>query len=237
MTNEAQTPQNQEDENQEAQQSAEDKAKEELQLLKKRADILGVNYSNNIGVDALKKKIEDKMTETQNASTESKQEEKPEANEPQVNPLELEEGEEPDYSKMSKSEIFNYTRQRTQKEAMKLIRVRVACLDPKKKEIPGEFFTTGNKFIGTVRKFVPFGEATDNGYHIPHCIYEMMKARKFLQISTRRDKATGRMNTTTRYVPEFSIEVLPPLTEAELNRLAVEQQASGRLQNDDLGAL
>lgn len=239
MTNETQTQNDQDS------QDSQETTKTELQVLKGRADVMGITYSNNIGVDALKKKIADaqegKVNEGDNETQEKAQ--------PQTqtvsamrdpNPLAGETGDEeaePDLSKMTKAERNSYIRQRVSKEAMKLIRIRVACLDPKKKEIPGEFFTTGNKYIGTVRKYVPFGEATDDGYHVPYCIYQMMKSRKFLQISTRRDRATGRMNTTTRYVPEFSIEVLPQLTEAELNRLAIEQQASGRLSNEDLGVL
>ncbi len=140
---------------------------------------------------------------------------------------------EPDYSKMTKAQIDTYVRKKLLEENMRLIRIRVACLDPKKKEIPGEIFTTGNRFIGTVKKYVPFGEATDEGYHVPYCIYKMMKARKFLQMTNKRDRKTGVNITKTRYVPEFALEVLPPLTEDQLAKLAVEQQASGRLRDDD----
>ena len=34
---------------------------DELELLKQRADTLGIKYSPNIGVDTLKQKIEDKL--------------------------------------------------------------------------------------------------------------------------------------------------------------------------------
>ena len=34
---------------------------DELELLKQRADTLGIKYSPNIGIDALKQKIEDKL--------------------------------------------------------------------------------------------------------------------------------------------------------------------------------
>jgi hypothetical protein len=209
---------------------------EELKLLKTRADFLNITYSNNIRVETLRKKIEDHLE----GNTEENEDEAA-ADEDQEEESQLEDQDapkeqtfvEPDFTKMSKKDIEIYLRNTLRDEALKLIRIRVACLDPKKKEVPGEIFSTGNKYIGTIKKFVPFGEATDVGYHVPNCIYEMMKSRKFLQITNTRDRRTGVNITKTRYVAEFAIEVLPPLTEAELHKLAVEQQASGRLREDD----
>ncbi|MNL40296.1 hypothetical protein D3C87_1626380 [compost metagenome] len=90
-----------------------------------------------------------------------------------------------------------------------------------------------NEFIGTVRKYVPFGEATDGGYHVPACILEMLKTREFLHIRTVTHPVTKEISTKTRYVKEFAIEILPPLTAAELKALAADQSASGRLEDRD----
>lgn len=204
---------------------------EELRILKQRADLLGVKYSNNIGLEALRERVNARI-EAGDAAREAAAETV--QGEPTITTAQaLSSEEEPDFSKMSQREAEAYIRQKTRDDALKLIRIRVACLDPKKKEVPGEVFSVSNKFIGSVKKYVPFGEATDNGYHVPNCIYQMMKARKFLQITNTRDRKTGTNITKTRYVPEFAIEVLPQLTEDELTKLAVEQQASGRLRDDD----
>lgn len=200
--------------------------KTELQVLKERAATLGIQHSNNIGVDALRKKINEKLEGT---GTEETEQEETAAEEFQAAPAQ-ETVAEP--APMTKAQKLMKLRQDLRKEALKLVRVRIACLDPKKKDLPGEIITTGNKFVGTVSRFVPFGEGTDDGWHIPHIIYELLKERQFLQITHKRNRKTGTNETRTRYVREFSIEVLPPLTEEELAKLAIAQQSSGRIQDD-----
>jgi hypothetical protein len=215
----------------------------ERQVLKARASVLGIQHSNNIGVEALKKKIEDKMAENEanseasnTAPISTENVTQPQTVAPELNPL-ADEDEGPDFETMTPGQRKQYMRQTVVKKAMALVRVRIYCMDPKKKDIPGEIITTGNKFVGTVRKFIPFGEATDNGYHIPQMLLNVLRDRKFLQISTRKDKRTGRMTTTTRYVSEFAIEELEPLSKDDLAQLATEQAASGRVPDEDMGAL
>ena len=95
-----------------------------------------------------------------------------------------------------------------------------------KKDLPGEILTVANEYLGTVRKYVPFGEATDNGYHVPYCLYEMMRDRKFLSIKTRKGPK-GQTIVEQQMVREFALEILPPLTEAELARLSAAQLSAG----------
>lgn len=106
---------------------------------------------------------------------------------------------------------------------MKLVRCQITNLDPKKKDIPGEIITVANQYIGTVRKYIPFGEATIEGYHIPYCIYEFLKNRKFLSIKTRKG-SNGQLVVETSWAPEFAITVLPQLTKEELKKLAAAQK-------------
>lgn len=191
----------------------------ELDMLKQRAKLMGITFSNNIGLDALKAKIEEhkaaataKTQATTPASTEtaSKDDEDSEA------------APTPKAKKIS-------LRAHLQKEKMKLVRLRITNLDPKKKDLPGEILTVANEYLGTVRKFVPFGEQTDNGYHVPYCLYEMMKNRKFLSIKTRKGPK-GQTIVEQQWAREFALEVLPPLTEAELARLSTAQQAAGGIE-------
>lgn len=186
---------------------------DELSILKQRATLMGLKFSNNIGLEALRKKVSD----AQEGITEE-----PEV--AQVNPLETE-------TAAPKEETRTEMARRIRLEQTKLVRIRIQNLDPKKKELPGEIITVANDYMGTVRKFVPYGEQTDNGYHVPYCIYQFLKERKFLNIRVTKGK-NGRPNIQQGWVREFSIEVLPPLTQEELTNLAQAQIAAGSL-NDE----
>lgn len=204
----------------------------ELQILKTRADQLGVQYSNNIGIDTLRARVaaamegttadEDEPEEDENADDEQPEDEEQET---PVNPLAQDET--PDFSKIKdKNKRTMAIRAHQRKEALKLIRVRISNLNPSKKDIPGEILTTGNKYIGTVKRYIPFGEQTDDGWHVEKVLLDMMRERKFLQIRQIRDRRTGVNRTETRYVREFAIEELEPLTQEELERLARTQAAA-----------
>jgi hypothetical protein len=170
------------------------------QMLMMKADTLGITYSNAISEEKLAEKIAAKLEGDEKEATE------------EVVPL-------------TSSEY----RQKLIDEATKLVRIRVQNLDPKKANLPGEFLTVANEYIGTIRKFVPFGEATDEGYHVPHCIYEMMRERKFVHVRMKRNPATGQEYPDPIDMREFAIEVLPQLTEVELKELAAAQLASGSI--------
>lgn len=185
---------------------------DELTVLKQRAKLMNISFSNNISLEKLRQKI---------ADAQEGKESEPEQEEPEVNPLE-------DKEKAPVKETEAQMRQRIRLEQTRLIRVRIQNLDPKKKDLPGEIITVANEYMGTIRKFVPFGEATDNGYHIPYCIYEFLKNRKFLSIRvSNKGKKIEQM-----WVREFAIEELPPLTQEDLDKLAAAQTAAGSTNND-----
>jgi len=79
---------------------------------------------------------------------------------------------------------------------------------------------------------VPFGEATEDGYHVPYCIFKMLDKRRFLDIRTTKGK-NGQPVVKSGYVKEFAIEVLPQLTPEELARLANKQAAAGTVGTED----
>ena len=182
-----------------------------LQALKQKATLMGITFSNNIGEDALAKKIEDKLAG--NA---------PVAQTSELNPLDGDVA-------GSKPKAQMTLRQRQIAEQMALIRVRITCMNPQKKDLQGEIYTVANEFIGNVRKFIPYGEASEGGYHIPKCLLTMLQEKKFLQITTVRDKRTGTTRPVTKEVREFAIEILPPLTQEELRELATAQIAAGSI--------
>lgn len=114
-------------------------------------------------------------------------------------------------------------------EQTKLVRLRIQNLDPKKKDLQGEILTVANEYLGTIKKFVPYGEVTDEGFHVPYCIYELMKNKRFLNIRTTRDRVTKQIKVEHSMALEYSLEILPQLTRDELNRLAASQAAAGSL--------
>lgn len=201
-----------------ADQILEQQTKDEKTSLKAICDQMGITYSNNATVEKLKSLIQEKKDAVNSASTESSSS-KSATGDDQVNPLAT------PNSATVPSKVLTL-REYLAAEQMKLVRVRITNMDPKKADLSGEIFTFANEYLGTVRKFVPFGEVTDNGYHIPFCIYNMLLAREFLQIRTIK-KSGGHTEVKTQYVREFSIDVLPDLTEEERARLAATQAARG----------
>lgn len=189
---------------------------DEKAMLKQRARMMGISFSNNISVEALRAKIAAKM-EGRSDQAEDQQEQPPA-------PPQLQDPSEPAPTRPMT------LREKLVKENMKLVRLRIVNLDPKKKDLPGEIFTVANEYLGTVRKFVPYGEKTDEGYHVPYCIYKMMKARKFLNIRTYKDRQNqNQIKIEQNWASEFALEVLPPLTREELARLGAAQLAAGGL--------
>lgn len=185
----------------------------ELDMLKQRATLMGIDFSNNIGVETLRKRIDDKL-EGKAPEPEVKPEETTQINALTGEPA----GNEPEA----------FSRDKLIREQMKLVRLRITNLDPKKKDLPGEIFTVANEYIGTVRRYIPFGEMTDEGWHVEYCLYKMLEARQFLNIRTRKGK-NGVPVVESGYVREFALEILPDLTQEDLNRLATAQAAAGSI--------
>ncbi|MER9436699.1 hypothetical protein NKJ04_17550 [Mesorhizobium sp. M0618] len=183
----------------------------QLDMLKSRARLMGVTFSNNISVEALKKKIDSKLAGEAESQEETKDEEP--AVETKAAPT---------------TAPVKSLRAIQLEEQMKLVRLRITNLDPKKKDLPGEILTVANRFIGTVRKYVPYGEVTENGWHVPQCIYQMLKDREFLNIRVRKG-SKGQEIIETTWAREFALEVLEPLTQVELARLAAAQAAGNNI--------
>lgn len=189
----------------------------ELDLLKSRARIMGITFSNNIGIEALKQKIQAKREESETPPEVSVVTDTSTGTIVQIQPDEPQ--------KPNKVVRPIGARKALQAENLRLVRCRIQNLDPKKKDLPGEIITVANEFIGTIRKFVPYGEVTDNGFHIPYVIYKALRNRKFLNIKVV--KKNGREHVEQNMAREFSIELLPQLKPEEIARLAASQAAAG----------
>lgn len=195
--------------------NADGQAVDELTLLKERAKVMGIPFSNNISLETLRKRVADKM------------EGKDEA--PEVNALTGD----PEIAHAMAAKPLDQKanevalRKLMHAKQMRQVRVRITNMDPKKKDLPGEIWTVANEYLGTVRKFVPYGEQTDDGFHIPYCLYRLLDSKRFLHIRDVKDRTTGTVRQDKVWAKEFSLDVLPMLTQGELDRLAAAQAAAG----------
>lgn len=173
---------------------------DELATLKARADLLGISYHPSIGLAKLKEKLAQALSDDDKDETDN---DAPAAV-PDVPVVETE----------------GQRRMRLKKDATALIRIRLTCLNPAKKEWEGEIITAGNSTVGTHKKFVPFN--APEGWHVPRIIYNQLVQRECQVFTTVRD---GRGNSTRkgRLIKEFAVEVLPDLNKDELDELARRQ--------------
>jgi len=175
----------------------EDLVQDELATLKARADLMGVQYHPSIGVEKLR------------AMVAAAQEGKPQPDPDQTVPA---------APAKAVAETAVQKRMRLKNEATRLIRIRVTCMNPAKTEWSGEIFTTGNRAVGSLKKFVPFNIE----WHVPYMIFEMIRDR-MCQVFTTVVDARGNKLRKGKLVREFNVEILPDLTKEELGELARRQ--------------
>lgn len=179
-----------------------------LESLKAKADKLGIKFKSNISETALAKKIELVLSDESTAKDESD---------------EVDESEQDDEEEAPKPKPKKLDKASERKRSQKLVRVIVRPLDPRRTQLDGELVMTGNSAIGTTGKFVPFN--VEAGFHIPEIIYNTLKDRTFTEFYTVQDK-DGNEHTKSRQKKAFIIEVLDPLTEAEIQEIKIRQQAT-----------
>ena len=179
---------------------------DELTVLKARADKLGISYHPSIKLEKLRAKVKEFLADD----------------------VEVDAEDEAPVAATKEKETANQLRVRKRKEANALVRVRVACMNPNKKEWDGEIITTGNSAVGTIKKYVPFN--AEDGYHVPRMIYEQLLQRQCQVFYTHKD-SKGNKSRKGKLIKEFSIELLPPLTAGELKDLA-QRQAMAKSDNN-----
>ena len=173
---------------------------DELAALKQRADLLGISYHPSIGLEKLREKVNTAVTS---------QDPEPEATSTEPN-VPVQEAKESEAAK----------RLRLRNEAAALVRIRITCMNPNKREWEGEIITAGNNAVGTFKKYIPFNN--DEGWHVPTIIYKQLLDRE-CQVFTTVTDDRGNKVRRGKMIKEFAIEVLPQLTEKELAELARRQ--------------
>ena len=183
--------------------------KQEREALKARCQLLGIQTQGNQSNETLRALIRAKQDEMDAAAR-------------QANPAAFDEAVETSEGRTPSLREYLKT------EALKLVRVRISCMNPQLAKMGSVIITTGNEYTGTVRKVVFFGEKTENGYHIPQIILNVLQRRKFQQVVEERNHK-GHLVPRARWMKEFNIEILSPLTQKELNALKDRQLATNSI--------
>jgi len=110
------------------------------------------------------------------------------------------------------------------KRMNKLVRCRISANDPQYKERSFVSMQVGNS-TAVVGKHIPF----DTIWHVQEIILDRLKKRTYRQTKFKTDRLTGNKIPVTTIKPSFAIEILPQLSEKELEKLAAEQAARGSI--------
>ena len=183
---------------------------DEAEGLRSRLKLMNVPFHHKEGLESLRKKLEAALA---GEKTDSVEETKKTQENLNVNL---------DITVADLPETAAEVRMRIRREALKLVRIRVTCMNQNKKDWLGEVFSFSNSAIAAVKKYVPFN--AEEGYHVPQCLLNVIRERKY-QVPYK-DKSSGKEITRMRLVPEFAIEIMDPLSPAELKDLATRQAMS-----------
>lgn len=177
--------------------------------LKVRAEELGLSYNSNIKTDALAELI----TNAENGLTPeivaaAKEAEEVAKKLVAEKPVEV--------VVENKAKTVGQVKAEARKNALKLVRCVVTSMDKDKADLSGEIISCGNSMTGMIKKFIPFGKE----WHVPTVILETLKDKKMLMT---RDRRTEKGTVKEHYeVSQYNVQILPDLTQEELNRLLKE---------------
>ena len=112
-------------------------------------------------------------------------------------------------------------------KAMRMQRIVVSPNDPLMSSYNGLIFTVGSSSINSgkmIKKYVPFNN--DDGWHVPQIIIDQIEAaemQKFRTVNTPNGDKTLQPYLTKK----FNVQILDPLTQAEMEILAASQASKG----------
>jgi hypothetical protein len=122
---------------------------------------------------------------------------------------------------MSSKEFAEIDKKKRFRESNQLKRCIIQCMNPAKREWPGETISVGSSQGGTYKKFIPFNSEP---YHVPKIIYDVLKERQCTVFRTEQGKQRGQDRRVGYLINEFQIADLPPLKPAEIEELRSKQQ-------------
>lgn len=106
-------------------------------------------------------------------------------------------------------------------ENLKLVRVIITPNDPIKRDLKGEYFSTGNSVLGTIKKFIPFGIE----WLVPNILVKNIEEREYQYMQTTENKL-GVGTIQSRFLPAYQVIKLPLPTKEEIEELAKAQAVS-----------
>lgn len=180
----------------------------EREALEQRATLLGINFHTNISTEKLRERVNAKISGTSESSKEGAAV----------------------ATSLPKGESDAQRRSRKKAEASVLVRCRIHCNDPAKKDWPGEYITVGNNYIGTFRKYVPYN--LDEPWQLPQIMVNALREKRVQIFATKKGKH-GIPVRESKSIAAYTIEVLPQLTQEELDALARSQVSRDAL-NDKI---
>lgn len=202
----------------------------DIESLRVRATELGITFSGNTGAKTLDAKISAHLSAAILGTSEPLPEVIPKKALPKGPPT-LAELQIMDLTKIPSDDPALY-RSAVRARALVLRRVQIINLDPSDADLSGAVITVMNKYTGKVSKFVPFGEGSEGGYHVPQILLNQLLAQKFVLRKQKKGISFGVKTYKTTMVPKFAITILPDLTPDELKNLADRQAASQSISDE-----
>lgn len=219
-------------------------AETDIEVVRAWATDLEISFSGNSGIGTIQKKIVGHL-EAFNDDDDDENEDAPEADTSEMDALlgvtaadkeEVIEVAKPapkgptiaELLEMDPTKIPDATlrRQVIRAQALKLVRISLANIDPADAQLPGAVISVTSKYTGKVSKYVPFGDENEAGWHVPQIILDYLQTQKFVLRKEIRGGQFGIKRYKTSYAKKYSIGILPPLSKDELANLAAKQQAS-----------
>ena len=168
-----------------------------LDDLKNRAAAMGLTHHPKIGIKALREKIAEFIEQQEKINNET--------------------AIAADNKKASKEDQEKQQRLEDKAAGEALVRIRITCTDPLKRNYEAEIFQASNSVIGTKRVCVPYGKI----WHVPKIIRNMIKAKQYL--SFRSVTVAGRPTKEKVLLPAYVVEDFPALTKEEMKDLEQRQ--------------
>jgi len=114
-----------------------------------------------------------------------------------------------------------------EQRALRMQRIVVSPNDPLMSSHNGLIFTVGSSSVNNgrmIKKYVPFN--VDDGWYVPQIIIDQIEAAQMQKFRTVT-APNGEKVLEAYLTKKFNVQILPPLTPADMERLAAAQQAKG----------
>ena len=186
-----------------------------LQHIRAQADELGVSYHHKAGVEKIQTAINAHLEATQNG-----QEDPEPLNEQPTRHVTSAVTKIPEKPVVPLTEKQYLVQKHIEdkKRVAVLVRCKVVCMNPNKREWPGEILSVGSAKLGTWKRYVPFNVE----WHVSRILFDMMSEKKCTIFQTGKNER-GHPTKKSVLINEYNIEVLPPLTKKELEQLRIKQ--------------